>query len=180
MLQVWFEDVGLYFGGEVVSYHETNDIHTVTWDTADHQTTRVELREKDHTTDKENDSRWCLESELAEFENNAVSANNTGETEINIDIMETNNDNNSNEVNKENNSTHVEVIELEDESSKQMETNERIIIRDTSSVNLNSDMSIGEAMALVDDMQSNTGVNNEIHDNNSNNNTDEFVQSILN
>eukprot|EP00029_Vermamoeba_vermiformis_P004029 TRINITY_DN14559_c0_g1_i1.p1 TRINITY_DN14559_c0_g1~~TRINITY_DN14559_c0_g1_i1.p1 ORF type:complete len:250 (+),score=65.75 TRINITY_DN14559_c0_g1_i1:174-923(+) len=89
-VQVWFEDVGLYFGGEVVSYIEPNDIHLVTWDTADKQTTRVELREKDHTTDKENDSRWCLESELAEYEKNANNANNNDEDEADNEIMEIN------------------------------------------------------------------------------------------
>lgn len=143
-----------------MSYIEPNDIHLVTWDTADNQTTRVELREKDHTTDKSNDSRWCLETELAEFENNANNANNNEENETGDDVMdikdEEDNKEESLEKNGPNLATNADVLVFEDESDKPLETSAPIIIPDNSSVNLNSDMSIGEAMALVEDMQNKT------------------------
>jgi hypothetical protein len=168
----------LYFGGEVVSYIEPNDIHLVTWDTADNQTTRVELREKDHTTDKSNDSRWCLESELVEFENNANNATNNDENDGNNDVMEVNDDEDNKEESLEkkdtNITTNADVLVFEDESAKHLEPSEPIIIPDNSSVNLNSDMSIGEAMALVEDMQNKSGSN--INDTQTNtNNTDDFA-----
>lgn len=65
-VQVWFDDEGQYSGGLVTKYNENSRQYTVQWDTG--ECTEIELDWKDKTLDLSNDSRWCLESELDDFE----------------------------------------------------------------------------------------------------------------
>jgi hypothetical protein len=69
---VWFEDAKKWFGGLLSTYDEKNRKHNVVWDPEPGTTVQsmsdVELKSRDRTTDPANAERWCLESELKEYE----------------------------------------------------------------------------------------------------------------